>query len=79
MRIGFGRYGPGKGPHILFAKEVLIVSGRRAGANMRTLSGITGLSLSSVTRRNDAAVLKMRENGKLRDITKQVIALYEKE
>src|SRR5437773_7538265 len=45
---------------------------------MRTLSGITGLSLSSVTRRHDAAIRRMQEDSKLQSMSTNVIRLYER-
>jgi len=52
----------GKNARIVFAKELLIHAGRRAGATIKTLSKLTGLDPSTVSRRHDKGKLRMGEN-----------------
>ena len=68
-------FGPGKSDKLLQAKEALIVCGLRAGATLSMLSKLMGLDTSTVSRRHDAAVRKMREEGELTKITDQVVSL----
>jgi putative transposase len=70
--------GPGKAMRALLAKEALIISGRQAGANLGTLSSITGLSSSTISKRYDAALRKMPWNGSLRKMTNEIIRIYHK-
>jgi REP element-mobilizing transposase RayT len=57
--------GKAKGRHLVAARETLIVAGRRAGMNTRTLSDLTGLSVATISRRHDAAIQAMRTNDDL--------------
>ena len=54
-------YGPGKQAGSILAKELIILTGRRIGASIRMLSELTGLDPSTVSRRHDSAVRRMRE------------------
>jgi hypothetical protein len=47
------------------AKELLVTIGCEMGASLKTLADISGLSRSAVSRRNDAAKLKLREQGEM--------------
>jgi len=65
-RIPRGEFcGSGKSVPAVRAKEVLVLTGCELGANLKTLSEITGMSSSAVSRRNDAAKFKVRENGEM--------------
>ncbi len=70
--------GQGKSTRVLLAKEALIVSGCRAGASLRILTTLTGLSSSSVSKRHDAAIRKLRENGSLQELVDEVTGIYDK-
>ena len=58
-------YGPDKSTRAVMAKDVLILTGREAGASTTALSVITGLDSSSVSRRYDSALQKTQRNRKL--------------
>jgi len=49
----------------VLAKEILLLTGRQLGASTSVLSQVTGLSSGSVSRRHDAARMKVRENQEL--------------
>ena len=66
-------YGSGKGARSVFAKELLIVTGRQVGATVTTLSELTGLDPSTVSRRHDAARLRMHNNEDLQALTRKVL------
>jgi len=51
-----------KNPAAVKAREMLVLLSCGLGASLKTLSQITGLSSSAVSRRHDAARFKMREN-----------------
>jgi REP element-mobilizing transposase RayT len=57
--------GSGKSAAAVRAKEMFILTGCEMGASLKMLSGITGMSSSTVSRRYDAAKLKVRENGEM--------------
>ena len=57
--------GSGKSAATVTAKELLIMVGCEMGASLKTLAQISRLSQSAVSRRNDAAKVKLRENGKM--------------
>ncbi len=62
-RIPRGEFcGSGKSVGAVTAKEMLVLTGCRAGASLKMLSEITGLSSSATSRRNEAAKSKVREN-----------------
>jgi len=69
--------GQGKGSQVLLAKELFIISGRRAGASLRMLSTVTGLSSSTISKRHDAANRKMRESGRLEKLANEVTNVYD--
>ncbi len=54
--------GPGKAARIIHAKETLILCGNRLGANMAELSRITGLNISTISRRLDSASRSYPDN-----------------
>jgi len=47
------------------AKEVLILNGRDAGATVTQLADLTGLNVSTASRRYDAARMSLRTDSKL--------------
>ena len=57
--------GQGKTAQAVMAKEVLILTGKEAGASLADLSSIIDLDTSTVSRRNDAARQKADTNSKL--------------
>jgi hypothetical protein len=57
---------------LVSAKEALILIGREAGANLRMLSEMTGISGSAISRRYDAAKSKMRENGEMSKLVEKI-------
>jgi hypothetical protein len=71
-------YGPGKSARSVFAKELLILTGRRAGATIRTLSEMTGIDPSTASRRHDKAKLRMNENDELKAMSDKVLRQYRK-
>ncbi|MEQ1921926.1 MAG: transposase [Pyrinomonadaceae bacterium] len=58
-------FGSGKNTRVIMAKEVLIITGREAGASFTQLAEITGLDSSNVSRRYDAAKLGLDTDTKL--------------
>ena len=71
-------HGPGKNARIVFAKELLILTGRRAGATIKTLSELTGLDPSTVSRRHDKAKLRTSENPELQRLSDKMLRYYQK-
>jgi hypothetical protein len=55
----------GKTANAVMAKEVLIATGREAGASIPQLASITSIDPSSVSRRCDSAKLSLTTNTKL--------------
>jgi REP element-mobilizing transposase RayT len=68
--------GGGKTSQLVRAKEILIVSGRRLGANNVVLAGLTCLNSSTVSRRYDAAIVRFHEEKDFGDIVAEVIEKY---
>jgi len=71
--------GPGKSSAVVDAKEMLILIGRQAGASVKTLSEITGISSSAVSRRHDAAKSKLRTDRELSKLAEKIESHYWKE
>jgi len=69
--------GSGKNALAVTAKEVLVMVGSQLGANPKVLSEIAGMSRSAVSRRKDAARLKMQDNGEMRTLAASVWKLYQ--
>jgi hypothetical protein len=61
---------------LVAAKERLILVGRRAGASVKQLSEITGISGASVSRRYDAERRKVRENQEISKLAAQIESRY---
>jgi|SRR5215831_2759365 len=55
-------YGGGKSRRHVWAKELVLLTGREFGASQSLLSQLTGLSSGSVSKRFDAALIKVRHN-----------------
>lgn len=58
------------------ARELLVLIGCQAGASLKMISEITGLSSSTVSRRNDAAKIKVRENAEMRGLVASIESYY---
>jgi len=57
--------GSGKSLAAVAAKEMVVLIGREMGASLRMLSELMEISSSSVSRRHDAAKIKLQENDEL--------------
>jgi hypothetical protein len=68
--------GRGKAPRITHAKETLIFCGHRLGANMAELARLTGLDISTVTRRFEAATTAHAASEQRRGMTERVMERY---
>ena len=78
-RLGRAEFcGPGKKAAVVAAKEALIVVGHAAGANMKVLSSITGISSSALSRRLDAARYKARRDKDTADLIEKVEKRYQR-
>jgi REP element-mobilizing transposase RayT len=62
-----------KGRGLVTAREILILTGRRAGLNTKALSEITGLSIATISRRHDAVLSRIKQDGELRRIADDVL------
>jgi Transposase and inactivated derivatives len=71
-------YGSGKSRHSTVAKELLILTGRQAGANVRTLSQLVGLDPSTTSRRLDTAIRRGRENEEFQKLADRAFREYGK-
>ena len=70
--------GPGKKAAVVAAKEALIVVGHEAGANMKVLSSITGISSSALSRRLDTARCKARRDKAAANLIEMVEKRYQR-
>src|SRR5439155_9836311 len=66
----------GKSARAVRAKEALILIGRQAGATMKQLAELTGLSSSAVSCRHDAAQSRVREQGAMRELIERIEKQY---
>jgi hypothetical protein len=66
----------GKNGPAIIAKELFILAGCDEGASLKLLSEITGLSRSAVSRRKDAARLKVRESGETSKLRQRIEEYY---
>ena len=71
--------GSGKSRKATSAKEMLVLTGCRVGASLKELSEVAGLSRSAVSRRKDAALLKLREQGGANKLADRIVAEYRRE
>lgn len=69
--------GPRKDASSIAAKEMFVFIGCQAGASVRKLAEITGLSTSSISRRADAMRLKTRENSEVAALALRIMKLYQ--
>ncbi|HSQ24172.1 MAG TPA: transposase [Pyrinomonadaceae bacterium] len=58
------------------ARELLVLIACQAGASRKLISDVTGLGSSTVSRRNDAAKLKVRENAEMRRLLASIESRY---
>ena len=70
--------GRSKAARAVRAKEALIAAARLVGANTFELSDLTGLSTSTVSRRNDSALRRSKEDEQFRKEIERVTKLYDK-
>lgn len=70
--------GKAKGRSLVAARETLVLAGRRARLSTRVLSDLTGLSIATISRRHDAALVRAKEDNRLdkqiRHVLRQVNA-----
>ena len=69
--------GRGKALRITQAKETLILCGHRLGANMAELARLTGLDISTVTRRFEAATTAHAGSEERRGLSERVMERYQ--
>lgn len=60
----------------MIAKEMLVLTGRQAGASLKILSEITGISSSTISRRHDAAKFKVNNNEELKQLAANIKEQY---
>ncbi len=70
--------GIGKSAPAIMAKEMLILIGLQMGASMKVLSAIIGISPSALSRRHDAARLKVRVNLNTSKLASEIIEQYKR-
>jgi REP-associated tyrosine transposase len=68
--------GSSKNASAVLAKEMLILTGREFGASLSLIQEVTGLSSGSVSRRHDAARLKIREDPRIRQLAARIRKEY---
>jgi hypothetical protein len=68
--------GPGKNSELISVKEALILVGRKAGASLKSLADLSGISSSAVSRRHDAARRRVAEDSEMIKLTKKIEHLY---
>ena len=68
--------GTGKSARAIRAKEMLILIGLQLGASMKLLWEIIGISPSALSRRHDAARLKMRDNANTNKLASEIVQQY---
>lgn len=68
--------GTGKSAPAIIAKEMLILIGLQMGASMKALSETIGISPSALSRRHDAARLKVRDNVNTCKLASEIIQHY---
>lgn len=60
------------------AREALVLTGRRMGVSATDLVRLTGLDVSCISRRHDAAVRRSKDDQSFSEITTKVIEEYQK-
>jgi len=68
--------GPGKSSSTIAAKELFVLISREVGASPKLLSEISGMSYSAVSRRYDAARLKLNQCQKTRKLADRIRKNY---
>ena len=68
--------GSSKALQAVAARELFVLIGCQMGASRKLISDITELGSSTVSRRNDAAKLKVRENGDMRKLVASIESYY---
>jgi REP element-mobilizing transposase RayT len=68
--------GPSKGASAVTAKEMFVLIGWQAGASIRTLSEVAGISSSAVSRRHDSVRLKVRRDREVGKLAARIMRLY---
>jgi len=68
--------GTGKSAPAILAKEMLILIGLQIGASTRVLSELIGISPSALSRRHDAARLKVRDSANISKLASEIIQHY---
>lgn len=68
--------GSGKNARAVMAKEMLALIGCQEGASLKLLSEVTGMNSSTVSRRCDAARLKVGEQRDLRELAERIRKRY---
>jgi len=68
--------GPSKRAAAVIAKEMFVLAGRQAGASLKILSEITGISSSTISRRHDAAKFKINNNEELKKLAANIKEQY---
>jgi REP element-mobilizing transposase RayT len=72
-------FGSRKHAPAVMAKEALILFGRDRGAKLQVLADITGLTLSTVSRRYDAAKCKLQDDERLRLLIDSIRDVYDRD
>lgn len=68
--------GRSKSARAIMAKEMLILIGVQLSVSMKVLSEIIGISSSTLSRRHDAARLKLRADAKINKVASEIIQHY---
>ena len=68
--------GTSKRAAAVIAKEMLVLAGRQAGASLKMLSDIVGISSSTISRRHDAAKFKVNNNKELKKLAANIKEQY---
>jgi len=68
----------GKSTKAIAAKEMFVLAGRQLGGSFKLLSTITGMSRSAVSRRHEAAKLKVRSLTGPRSLFNVIVGNYER-
>jgi len=66
----------GKNPHLVYAKEVFIVTARRLGTSLAEVSNVLGINASTVSRRFDAARNRMNGDQQMSVDVENVVTEY---
>jgi REP element-mobilizing transposase RayT len=66
----------GKSAQVMWAKEAMILVGRRLGATVKELSELVNISISGVSRRHDTARRKVQEDEGFRLVTDEIEKEY---